>query len=101
MAGYGGSFDGGRCSERLIVIVSAWGLSEISGRELNAGLSWEETIDGLLRKIQQGGTLAGLTRCRHLIVAFESESALWLDMPGDILMPAPASFIDPEPWRGW
>ncbi|MGO9531419.1 MAG: RyR domain-containing protein [Syntrophobacteraceae bacterium] len=70
-------------SERLIVIVSAWELRKSPAR-MNAGLSWEETIDGLLREIRQGGTLAGLTRCRHLIVAFESESALWLDMPGDI-----------------
>lgn len=69
----------GKYAEKLIVIVSAQELRKSPAR-MNAGLSWEETIEGLLREVGQGGVLEALTKCRHLIVAFESEGALWLDM---------------------
>ncbi len=65
--------------ERLIVVVSARELRKSPAR-MNAGLSWEETVEGLIREIGPGGELQALTNCRHLIVAFESEGALWLDM---------------------
>lgn len=66
-------------SDKLIVIVSAQELRKSPAR-MNTGLSWEETIDGLLRELGQGGELESLTMCRHLIVTFESEGAVWMDL---------------------
>ena len=79
-------------SEKLIVIVSGHELRKSPSR-MNAGLSWEETIEGVLRELGSRGILKALTinraedkepkeypTCRHLIIAFDSEGALWLDM---------------------
>lgn len=67
-----------RHREKLIVVVSARELRKSAAR-LNAGLSWEATIEDLMRELGPDGSLCDLTQCRHLIVAFESEGALWLD----------------------
>ena len=65
--------------DKLIVIMSARELRKSPAR-LHAGLSWEETIEGVLRELKPEGVLSCLMNCRHLIVAFESEGALWIDL---------------------
>ena len=64
---------------KLIVIVSAKDLRKSPAR-LHAGLSWEDTIEGVLRELRPEGVLPTLVTCRHLIIAFESEGALWIDL---------------------
>jgi hypothetical protein len=65
-------------ADRLVCVVSADELRH-ECVSLSRGLSWERTVeemrDGLLNK----PALAGLNRCRHLIVSFESDGALWVD----------------------
>lgn len=65
--------------DRLIVVVSAHELRKSTAR-ISTGLSWEATLQDLLRELA-GGTLAPLARCRHLVVAFESEGAVWIEEP--------------------
>ena len=65
--------------DRLVVVVSASELRESPAR-LSAGLSWEETIQNLLHELRPDGRLGALTRCRHLVVTFEMEGALWFDL---------------------
>lgn len=77
--------------EKLVVVVSARELRQSAAR-VPAGLSWEQTLQHLLRELQSGRTLAPLTQCRHLVVAFESEGGLWLDLEkreGGSTAPAP------------
>ncbi len=64
--------------DKLIVIVSARELRKSPAR-LHAGLSWEDTIEGVLRELRPEGVLQTLVNCRHLIISFESEGALWID----------------------
>ena len=67
--------------KKLIIIVSARELRKSSAR-MNAGLSWEETVEGFFRELQAKGAFSVLTQCSQLIVAFESEGALWLNLQG-------------------
>lgn len=67
-----------RLAEKLVVVVSAHELRKTSAR-ISVGLSWEATVESLLRALGEGGPLAPLRRCRHLLVAFESEGVAWLD----------------------
>jgi hypothetical protein len=67
--------------DRLVVVVSASELRKSSAR-VPEGLSWEQTLERLLRELGHGGTLADLARCRHLVVSFGSEGGLWLDISG-------------------
>lgn len=62
--------------KKLVIVVSARELRKSTAR-ISSGLSWEETIENLLRDLQ--GNLQLLRRCRHLIVAFESEGGIWID----------------------
>lgn len=69
----------GKHSNKLVVIVAAHELRKTSAR-LNAGLSWETSVEDLLRELGPHGELKDLLRCRHLIVTFDSEGAFWLDL---------------------
>jgi hypothetical protein len=64
--------------DKLIVIVSAADLRTLPVR-VSRGLSWEETIQDLVQALAPTGEAHSLTQCRHLIVTFQSEGALWLD----------------------
>ncbi|MBU1702158.1 MAG: AAA family ATPase [Candidatus Eisenbacteria bacterium] len=66
-------------SDRLVVILSASELRK-SNAQISSGLSWEESLETLGREIVKDGALDQLPKCRHLIVAFESEGALWIDL---------------------
>lgn len=66
-------------SEKLVVIVAANELRKSTAR-LSSGLSWDETLESLLNELRPDQALASLTQCRHLIVTFESEGAVWIDL---------------------
>jgi hypothetical protein len=67
--------------DRLVVVIAAQELRKSQAR-LSTGLSWEQTVENLLVELQTGRALSALTRCRHLIVSFESEGVVWLDLAG-------------------
>jgi len=64
--------------DKLVVIAAARELRETPAR-LNIGLSWESIVEDTLRELDVHGSLSELTRCRHLIIPFDSEGALWLE----------------------
>jgi hypothetical protein len=70
-----------RDREKLIVIVAARELRKSPAR-VSAGLSWEQSVQDVLREVAPGGAFGALRACRHLIVVFESEGGLWLDLAG-------------------
>ena len=67
--------------EKLVVVVSASELRK-SHAQISSGLSWEETLESLGREIVSGGALENLPKCSHMVVAFEPEGALWVDLAG-------------------
>ena len=64
--------------DKLVVIVAAHELRKTTA-QIGTGLSWEQTLESVFSALEPDGALAELTRCRHLIVAFESDGGLWLD----------------------
>ncbi len=64
--------------DKLVVIAAASELRETPAR-LNIGLSWESNVEDALRELDIHGSLSKLMRCRHLIIPFDSEGALWLE----------------------
>lgn len=63
---------------KLVVIVSASELRK-STAQISEGLSWEATLETVLKALADGGVLEDLTLCRHLIIDFDTEGALWLE----------------------
>ena len=66
---------------RLIVAVSADDLRRRDVK-ISKGVSWEQTIEDVLKELNSNPTLKNLQQCRHLIINFGSEGALWL-IPGE------------------
>ncbi|MFO1042372.1 MAG: hypothetical protein U0941_11340 [Planctomycetaceae bacterium] len=64
-------------SERLVVIVSATELRRADLR-LGPALSWEQTLEELHAALNTNPGMQSLTKCRHLIIPFDTEGALWL-----------------------
>lgn len=71
----------GQFAEKLIVLVSAHELRKSPGVRISTGLSWEETLEGLLHELGSNGCLKDLSQCRHLVVSFEAEGAIWFNLP--------------------
>jgi len=69
-----------RCQprQRLAIIVSARLLRRTDVR-LSAGLSWERSVEHLMRALWEHPDLKPLQRARHLIVNFEHDAAVWID----------------------
>ncbi len=65
-------------AERLVCLVSAHDLRRELA-DINEGLSWERTIEDLCRNLRDNPVLHPLTLCRHLVVTFSGDGALWLD----------------------
>ncbi len=64
--------------EKLIVIISANELrSEDSG--ISHGLSWERTVEDVATALANDSVLKQLTLCRHLLVTFSADGALWIE----------------------
>ncbi|MDQ0291578.1 RyR domain-containing protein [Oligosphaera ethanolica] len=66
---------------KLVITVGASDLRR-SDALVNRGMSWEDTLESLASELAPGGDLEALTKCRHLVIAFESEGALWIDIGG-------------------
>jgi hypothetical protein len=67
--------------DRLIVVVSAAELRHESAA-ISMGLSWERTVEDLAVAIKSDPILSQLSRCRHLVVNFSADGALWIDNHG-------------------
>lgn len=65
--------------ERLIVVVSSRLLRQDDVR-LSRGLSWERTVEHLIDGLRNNPVLLPLQQARHVIVAFESDGAVWIDL---------------------
>jgi hypothetical protein len=65
-------------ANRLVVVISADEL-RMEGAALNRGLSWEQTVTDLRKELAGNPVFASLLHCRHLIVNFRREGALWID----------------------
>lgn len=65
-------------ASRLVVIVSADEM-RLDGAALSRGLSWEQTVSELCMELVGNPAFSGLLRCRHLVVNFRREGALWID----------------------
>jgi hypothetical protein len=64
--------------DRLIVVVSATELRH-EAAAISAGLSWERSVEDFSAAIHSDPVLAQLRNCRHLIVNFSADGALWID----------------------
>ena len=67
------------CSDRLVCMVGATDLRR-EKLALGRGLSWEATLDDLRMALHNDPTAHQLLQCRHLVVTFSSDAALWLDL---------------------
>lgn len=65
-------------ANRLVVLVSARDLRR-EHVEISEGLSWERTLEDLFRAIDESPNLKSLECCRHLIITFSSDGAVWID----------------------
>lgn len=63
--------------ERLVVITS---ISDLRCEEVGVArrLSWERTAQDLLTELWFNARIRDLTKCKHLIVSFGSEGAIWI-----------------------
>ena len=64
--------------DRLIVVVSAAELRQ-EAAAISAGLSWERTVEDFAAAMNSDPVLMQLRNCRHLIVNFSADGALWID----------------------
>ena len=63
--------------EKLIVVIS---IDDIRLEEVvvTKGLSWERSAQDLISELMFNARISDLTKCRHLIINFSSEGALWM-----------------------
>jgi hypothetical protein len=66
----------GRFFDRMVCVVSAEQLRRESVG-IRKGLSWESTVEDLHSGLRSDLTLNALTECRHLVVTFSTDGALW------------------------
>lgn len=67
-----------RFTGRMVCVVSAHELRQ-ECVNISRGLSWERTVEEVRDALLNNPTLAPLAKCRHLIVRFSDDGALWLD----------------------
>lgn len=72
-----------RWREKLIVVVSADDLRQEPVR-VSKGLSWEGTVEDVLKEVESNPALHGLQSCRNLIVTLRGDGAIWLENPGKV-----------------
>jgi hypothetical protein len=65
-------------ADKLIVIVSA---DELRAEDVKIakGFSWEQTIEDARYALYTAPNISSLTKCRHLIISFAADGALWLN----------------------
>lgn len=66
-----------RFSDKLVCVISADDLRQ-ECVSVSHGLSWERTIEEVCAAVLENPVLKGLSQCRHLIVRFKSDGALWI-----------------------
>jgi hypothetical protein len=84
-----------RCAHRLICLVAAADLRRET-LALSEGLSWEATLDDLWLALRDHPVAHRLLACRHLVVTFSSDAALWLDLTDPA---APLAHLCADPTR--
>jgi hypothetical protein len=67
-----------RFANRLVCLVSADELRQ-ECVSIRSGLSWEQTVEEVRDVLVNNPVFAGLNQCRHLIVRFKTDGALWMD----------------------
>ena len=67
-----------RFADRLVCVVSANDLRR-EQIKLGYGLSWERTIEELRDGLERAPVASELRKCRHLVVTFSVDGALWID----------------------
>ncbi|KHE91959.1 MAG: AAA family ATPase [Candidatus Scalindua rubra] len=82
--------------EKLVVIVS---IDDIRCEEVavNKGLSWEDSIQSLIFGLNSNTAVRNLMKCRHLVINFGSEGALWINNGAN---PEYKLIYDPERLEG-
>lgn len=80
--------------QKLVIVVAVETL-RLMEAQLNPGLSWEQSAGQLTAELASNPTLQPLKSCRHLIVSFGTDGAVWLDLekanaPAGILIFDPA-----------
>jgi hypothetical protein len=66
-------------ADNLICIVPANELRSEKDVYIGTGTSWERTIEDLSKALKTNPVLKALDACRHLIVTFSVDGALWID----------------------
>jgi hypothetical protein len=88
-----------RFGSRLICLVSASKLRQNKQcGYISRGLSWQSTVEDMRRQLLENPGFESLSRCRHLIVTFSVDGALWLDQrdPRDMQQTRATLIFDPE-----
>jgi hypothetical protein len=67
-----------RFSDRLVCLISADDLRQ-ECVSISCGLSWERTVEEVRDVVTHSPVFAELKKCRHLIVRFKTDGALWVD----------------------
>ena len=67
--------------QKLILILSIGDLRQEEVR-ITRSLSWERTAQDLITELFLNTSLSDLKKCRHLVVSFGSEGALWMSNNG-------------------
>jgi hypothetical protein len=92
-----------RFNSQLICLVSA---SKLRQKEkcgyISRGLSWQCTIEDIRRQLLENPAFESLSRCRHLIITFSVDGALWLNQPDpdDVNKTEATLIFDPEGAEG-
>lgn len=86
------------CPDRLVCLVGATDLRR-EKLALGRGLSWEATLDDLRLALHNHPTAHRLLECRHLVVTFSADAALWLDLT-DRAAPLARLCLDPTRAEG-
>ena len=85
-------------ADRLVCIVSANEMRE-ECVILGKGASWESAIEDLDEALASNPVLKTLAACRHLVVNFSIDGALWIDRTG-AAAPKATLIFDPERAEG-
>lgn len=85
-------------ADRLVCVVSSDEL-RVESVNISYGLSWERSVEDVRYGLLNNPILAPLTRCRHLIVQFSADGALWLDRT-DTLNPQARVVFDADGAEG-
>ena len=64
-------------ADRLVVVLPVSDLRKEDVR-ISQGISWERTVEDLVRELSESPVLAGLQQARHVVVVLNEEGAVWV-----------------------